>query len=78
MILLCGPGIKDRSNNTGLSIQRSKENIMVKKFEVVVTITGDGTDEKQAELVKKVVDRIKVEGQASLGNLQASTTVVEK
>ena len=51
---------------------------MVKKFEVVVTITGDGTDEKQAELVKKVVDRIKVEGQASLGNLQASTTIVEK
>jgi hypothetical protein len=51
---------------------------MEKKFEVVLTVTGDGSPEKANELIAKIVEKIKVVGEASLGNLQASLTIVEK
>lgn len=51
---------------------------MTKKFEVVIAVSGDGTPGKAEELITKIVEKIKVDGQASLGNLQSSLTIVEK
>lgn len=51
---------------------------MEKTFEVVIKVVGDGTETKAEELIGKIVEKIKVVGEASLGNLQASLTIVEK
>lgn len=51
---------------------------MEKKYEITITVIGNGTPEKAAELIAKIVEAIKGVGEASLGNLQASTSVVEK
>jgi hypothetical protein len=50
---------------------------MVKKFEVVIKVIGDGTEDKKKELIGKIVEKIKITGEASLGNLQASLTIEE-
>jgi hypothetical protein len=51
---------------------------MEKKYEVVITVIGDGSPKKAEELIANVVEKIKVVGEASLGNLQASVTITEK
>ena len=51
---------------------------MEKHYEITIEVIGDGTEDKKAELIAKVVERIAVEGQASLGNLQAAVTITEK
>ncbi len=51
---------------------------MIKTYELVVKVIGDGSEAKKKELIAKVVQRIKVEGECSLGSLQASLTIAEK
>lgn len=51
---------------------------MERVYTLTIKVTGDGTPEKAAELIARIVDRIKVDGEASLGNLQATVTVTEK
>ncbi len=51
---------------------------MQRTYELKITVIGDGSPEKAQELITKVVEKIKVVGEASLGNLQASVVVKEK
>ena len=51
---------------------------MEKNYTVTIKIIGDGTEDKKTELITKVVEKIKVVGEASLGNLQASLVITEK
>jgi len=51
---------------------------MEKTYTVVITVIGDGTEDKKKELIAKVVEKIRVVGEASLGNLQASLTITEQ
>lgn len=51
---------------------------MVKTYEVVITVIGPGEEAKKQELIAKVVEKIKVVGEASLGNLQSSLTITEE
>ncbi len=51
---------------------------MEKTYTIVITVIGDGTEDKKTELINKVVEKIKVVGEASLGNLQSSLVIVEK
>jgi len=51
---------------------------MEKHYELTIKVTGDGTQEKSQELIAKIIERIIVDGEASLGNLQAAVTIVEK
>ena len=50
---------------------------MEKNYTVTITVIGDGTEDKKTELITKVVERITLI-ETSLGNLQASLTIVEK
>ena len=50
---------------------------MEKKFEITLTVTGDGSAEKAEELITKTVEKIKLV-ESSLGNLQLALTIVEK
>ncbi len=51
---------------------------MEQHYELVIKVNGNGTPEKATELIAKIVEAIKAVGEASLGNLQASTSIVEK
>jgi hypothetical protein len=50
---------------------------MEKHYEVVLTVTGDGSQEKAEELIAKTVEKIRIV-EASLGNLQLALTITEK
>jgi len=50
---------------------------MEKTFTVVITVTGDGTETKEEELIAKVVAQIG-DIRASLGNLQLALTITEQ
>jgi len=50
---------------------------MEKKFEVVLTVTGDGSPEKAEELIAKTVEKIRII-ESSLGILQLALTITEK
>ncbi|MEN6560964.1 MAG: hypothetical protein ABFD52_09335 [Acidobacteriota bacterium] len=51
---------------------------MEQHYELIIKVNGEGTPEKAAELSTKVIEQIKAAGEMSLGNLQASTTLIKK
>lgn len=51
---------------------------MEKHCELVVKIIGPGDENKKKELTEKVLRALKVAGERSLGDLQASVTIKEK
>lgn len=50
---------------------------MEKHYEVVLTVIGDGSEEKAEELIAKTVEKIKII-ESSLGNLQLALTITEQ